>query len=115
MLFGEGTFSRFIVGSPSLWFDRGKLFEMEAAYAEEHRTLPGRVFLSVGLLENDDVRGPLGIGRMVSNVRDLASVFEARQYQGLEWTVVYFPDENHQSVLGPTVTRGLRYIYGALD
>ena len=115
LFFGEGTFSRFIVGSPSLWFDSRKLFDMEAAYAEEHRALPGKVFLSVGLSENDDVSGPLGIGRMVSNVRDLAGVFESRQYSGFEWKVVYFPDENHQSVLGPTITRGLRYIYGALD
>jgi hypothetical protein len=115
LLYGEGTFSRFIVGSPSLWFDRRKLFDMEAAYAEGHQSLPGKVFLSVGLLDDDELSQPLGNGRMISNVRDLDNILKLRQYQGLEWDTVYFPDENHQSVLGPTITRGLRYIYGALD
>lgn len=111
LLNSGGVFTRYIIGSPALWWDDRAAFRLEAQYAAVHDELPAKVFLSVGLLESDTLSPPLGSGLMVSNVRDLEEVLAARHYRGLVWNTHYFEDENHQSVVGPTISRGLRYIY----
>ena len=50
---------------------------------------------------------------MTRNFDRLVSVLEARRYEGLRWTAHMFEDENHNSVVPATISRGLRYIYGS--
>jgi hypothetical protein len=115
LLEGDGAFQRVIAGSPSLWWDDRLMFEIEQAYAETSRSLPARVFFSVG--EDEDQEVALAPGTdcycMVSNLQDFVGTVSNRKYEGLEWLHHVFEDENHQSVVAPTVSRGLRYIYGA--
>ena len=92
-------------------WDNRVMFDYEAEFAQTSSSLPARVFLSVGMLETDELREN-GSGRMISNLRDLLDVLKNRDYDGLEWSEVFFEDENHQSVIPPTISRGLRYIYG---
>lgn len=114
LLEGQGAFQRAIVGSPSLWWGDGMLFEMEASYAETHRSLPARVFLSVGADEpNEEPFAGIDCFCMTRNFDRLVSVLEARRYEGLRWTAHMFEDENHNSVVPATISRGLRYIYGS--
>ncbi|MEN8374776.1 MAG: alpha/beta hydrolase-fold protein [Gemmatimonadota bacterium] len=108
---GEGTFERFIVGSPSLFWDDRATFDFEAAYAETHATLEADLFLAVGLLEALDGEEYA----MVSNVEDLATILEARNYEGLRLETMFFEDETHTSVIPPTVSRGLRVISQAWE
>ena len=115
LLEGEGTFQRVIAGSPSLFWDDGYFFRLEESYAQVTRQLPARVFLSVGLEEPDGDLSETICFCMVTNLRRLVETLERRQYEDLEWHVHYFEDENHQSVLPGTASRGLRFIYGALD
>ncbi len=112
LLKGEGTFQRVIAGSPSLFWDDRYFFRLEESYAQATRRLPGRVFLSVGLEEPDGPWTDTKCFCMVTNLRRLAETLEHRQYEGLEWRVHYFEDENHLSVVPATVSRGLRFIYG---
>ncbi|HEX8602254.1 MAG TPA: alpha/beta hydrolase-fold protein, partial [Pseudoduganella sp.] len=42
------TFEHYILGSPSLWYDRGVMFDREKAYAAEHGDLPASVFFGIG-------------------------------------------------------------------
>ena len=113
LLEGEGTFQRVIAGSPSLFWDDRYFFRLEEFYAQTTRRLPARVFLSVGLEEHDQQRPETDCFCMVRNLRRLIEILERRQYLGLEWQVHYFEDENHQSVVPATVSRGLRFIYSS--
>ena len=111
MLHSGGAFSRYIIASPSLWNDARAAFGLEATYAETHEDLPAKAFFSVGLLESDGSSPPFGSGRMISNLRDLIEVFGQRNYSDFDWGVHFFEEETHQSVIGPSISRGLRFIY----
>ena len=112
LLHGNGIFRKFIIGSPSYWWDHRVTFELEEAYAATHDALPARVFFSVGMLEEVEGDEELAPYKMVSNLRDFEAVLEGRGYRDLEWTSVYFPEETHTSVIPATISRGLRYLYG---
>jgi predicted alpha/beta superfamily hydrolase len=109
LLNGDGTFQRFIAGSPSLWWDDGVVFQHEAEFAATHRELPARVFFSIGELEEQDP--DIYWGHMVSDLERFVEAVESRQYEGLEYESHVFQDETHTSVIPATISRGLRYIY----
>ena len=48
---GSDVFQRFIIGSPSLWWDKRAMLKAEDALAASGKPLNARVFLSVGVLE----------------------------------------------------------------
>ena len=107
----EGTFQRFILGSPSLWWDKRVTIAHEEAYAAKHKALPARVFLSVGLLEQRSGTAEGEKYGMVENVRKFGEALKSRGYDGLDLKVHYFEDETHTSVIPATVSKGLRFIY----
>lgn len=115
LLEGEAAFQRVIIGSPSLWWDDRYIFRLEESYAQANRALPARVFLSVGLQECDEQCEEANAYRyqVIANFQRLVQVLERRAYEGLEWQHQYFEDENHQSVVPATISRGLRFIYRA--
>ena len=109
LLNGEVTFQRFIVGSPSLWWDDAVTFQHEVAFAAGHRGLRARVFFSIGDLEEQDP--DIYWGHMVSDLQRFVRVIEGRRYEGLEFELHVFEDETHTSVIPATISRGLRYVY----
>lgn len=106
LLEGGGTFQRVIAASPSIGWDDRVTFKMESAYSESHESLPAVLYLSSGLLEDDEEWG-----ESASNVRELATILEARNYAGLQIKTAYFEDETHITVIPATISRGLRTIY----
>ena len=107
---GEGTFSRFVIGSPSYWWDNRASFELEAEFSRANGFLPAKVFFSVGLLE--EVPGEEDAQyRMVSNLREFLDILEERGYKELTFASEFFPDENHTSVIPATISRGLRFVF----
>jgi hypothetical protein len=112
LLHGEGTFQRFIVGSPSLWWHNRVIFEHEAAFSKGNDSLSARVFFAVGALEDSEEDADEVGGRMASDLRELVEVVAGREYAGLEFSSHIFENETHTSVIPATISRGLRYIYG---
>ncbi len=53
LLSSPQTFTHYLIGSPSLRWDDGVMFEREEAYARAHRDLPARVFMSAGADEDE--------------------------------------------------------------
>lgn len=106
LLKGDGAFRRFVIGSPSLWWDHQTMFAMEDAYALSGRPLRARVFLSSGALEDGT-----GGHQMTSDFKTFADRLKSRDYPGLELRTHVFEGEDHGSVLGATLSRGLRFIY----
>jgi predicted alpha/beta superfamily hydrolase len=97
-------FRRYLVSSPSLWWDDAVLLKYESQFAQRHSSLAKSVFLSVGSEEPEDMR--MYFQPFVDRLR-------SRGYAGLSVDAVVLPEEDHLSVFGAAFVRGLRAVYGA--
>ena len=106
------TFEHYILGSPSLWYDAGVMFDREQAYAASHKDLPASVFFGIGGLEK------LAPGKkrsrleeeadMLADLREFDGKLKSHKYPGLKTRLRVFEDEDHASVFPFTLTHGLR-------
>ncbi len=103
LLTSPGSFTHYLLGSPSLYWDDEVMFDREKAYCSEHRELAARVFLSVGADE---------VAEHVGRVLRFAETLESRKYSSLEVERHVFQDETHVSGIAPTVSRGLVKLFG---
>jgi hypothetical protein len=83
------TFNRYIVISPSFWWDKKVTLDYERKYANEHTELPARLFISQGSLEKDDSQDH------VQNLQEFVQILQKRNYKGLEWSSHIYEGENH--------------------
>jgi len=112
LLTRPGTFDHYILGSPSLWYDGGVLFEREQAYAKAHRDMPASVYFGIGGRETL----PPGHKRarseqdadMVADLRDFDVALKSHRYPGLRTRLEVFEGEDHASVFPFLFTHGLR-------
>ena len=119
-------FNRFVLSSPSLWWDRYVEFERETQRAATHNDLIAAVYLGIGADETDDGRRREAINLpaddpfkpprtyldMVDDLVRFADRLRARRYPNLELHVAVFPDEFHATVPATVLTRGLRQFFG---
>ncbi|MCC7597823.1 alpha/beta hydrolase [Janthinobacterium sp. FW305-129] len=106
------TFEHYILGSPSLWYDAGVMFDREQAYAASHKDLPASVFFGIGGLEK------LAAGKkrsraeedadMLADLREFDGKLKSRKFPGLKTRLRVFEDEDHASVFPFVLTHGLR-------
>ena len=112
LLSRPGTFEHYILGSPSLWFDGGVMFEHEQAYAARHRDMAASVYFGIGGRET------LAPGKrrsraeedadMVADLKEFDAALRARRYPGLRTRLEVFAGEDHASVFPFLLTHGLR-------
>ena len=95
-------FSRYLVLSPSIWWDDDVILGFEESFAGDNTQLPAKLFLSVGDSEGDT---------MVSSLHKLTGILQSREYKGLELTKVILADETHLSVVGSAFTKGIRAVF----
>jgi predicted alpha/beta superfamily hydrolase len=101
-----GLFHRFLIVSPSIWWDQEAIYEYEERFAAQHSDLPARIFLSAGSRENE---------QMIANVLKLTSLLCARNYPNLTLDVNILEGETHYSVIPAAASRGLRSTLGAIS
>jgi predicted alpha/beta superfamily hydrolase len=101
------SFDKFIIGSPSIWWDETVSFRFEAEYAENNKDLTKKVFMSSGGLEEDAD----GDSRMVTNMIKMYSRLNSRPYPGLVLDHYVFAGETHMSGMGTAFNRGLRFVF----
>jgi hypothetical protein len=125
------TFQRYIIGSPSLWWNDKVSLEFEERYAETHDDLDAKVFIAAGGLENaaeiakqmatypEAIRraneafvAAVGPAQMVELIGPFVETLRNRGYSSLELDSHIFPRETHTSVPASTFTRGLRVLFG---
>ena len=80
------------------------IWKVEQEFAEGHKNLPARVFLTGGSLDEQHAA-------MAWKLDDL---FKTRKYGGLVWHTEVFAGETHSSVGTLSITRGIRRLYGDL-
>lgn len=101
------TFGRYLLASPSIWWDDRSILSIEAEYAAGHDDLAAQVFMSVG-----DQEEPPGFFPMITNCRVMAERLCSHQYPGLDLTTVVLPDEIHYSTIPAAVSHGFRTLFG---
>lgn len=110
------TFRRYLMVSPSIWWDNRIVLEYEEQWANAHSDLKAHLFVAVG--DNEQVVGDtwrnerfssdaLKILRQVDNARELTARLNGRRYPGLSVESVVFEDEYHLTIMPAAVTRGL--------
>jgi uncharacterized protein len=104
MLDAPGTFTHYLLGSPSLYWNDKAMFAREKAYAVKHKDLQARVFVAVGADEPAEHMG---------NVAKFAEVLRERNYPGLALERDIFLNQTHTSGVGATMSRGLLWLFGA--
>lgn len=106
-------FRKYVLISPSLWYDRRLMIARERGYAMSHKDMPAQVYFMIGGDETvpDPDTEPHGASRMAM-VEDLAEMvrnLEARGYPRLSVKQKVFPGEDHGSVYVPAVREGLEW------
>jgi predicted alpha/beta superfamily hydrolase len=125
MFTAPDTFSRYAIGSPSYWCDRGAAFRLEQEYADTHGDLPARVFMAIGAHETHEGRQREAANMseaeqaitasqyidMVDDMERMAATLRSRNYSGLRLDTEVFPDEFHITVPTLTMNRALRVLF----
>ena len=102
LLHEPALFSRYWIGSPSLWWD-APLASTWVDSARAGAAKPsGRAFLTVGAQESDV---------MVPPMRRMAAALTGA-FPTLHVGSQVYPEESHTSVVGPAISRALRFLYG---
>ena len=121
------TFSRYGIGSPSLWWHDDMMFGYEARYAATHDDLPARAFFAVGAREDHDGRqweasrlpeaerrkAGLRYIDMVADTERMVASLRSREYPSLEVDGIVLPDEFHVTVQHVNLSRALRSLFDA--
>ena len=93
------TFQRYVIGSPSIWWDDQVIFRLEKDLAAQHSDLSAKVCLSVGGSEDDG---------MIAGMYKVAEALRNRAYKSMELTTRFFEGETHASVVPAFASWGLR-------
>jgi uncharacterized protein len=119
------TFTRYLLVSPSIYWDHAICFSYEEAWAKEHTDLAARVFCAVGELEevpdrywppppnmtDEEVHEKVRLARTVSSLQELTGRLGSRGYASLTLESVVFPDEHHLTVFPAALSRGLMRLF----
>lgn len=100
------SFNRYVIASPSLWWDDAVTFEFEENYASSHSNMAKKVFLSAG--SKEFASGPQG---MIDNARQMAERLNSRNYSDLDLWFKVFEDETHESVVGISIHKGIEAVF----
>lgn len=102
-LFREPTlFQRYVIGSPSIWWDNKSIMNEVNSFPKTHTDLPARVFMGAGKNEQ----------YMIEPMVDLADKLADYKYPGLTLKRQIFESETHLSVIPLFISQGLRAVYG---
>jgi predicted alpha/beta superfamily hydrolase len=100
------SFNRYVIASPSLWWDDAVIFKQEEKYAGTHTNLAKKVFLSVGSKEL--ASGPQG---MIDKIRKMSEKLKSRNYPDLDLWFNIFEDETHLSVVAISIQKGIEKVF----
>jgi predicted alpha/beta superfamily hydrolase len=125
LLGASPSFDRFIISSPSLYWDRYAINDIEQQRAARNGSLPVQAFFGIGALETDEGRRIEGARLppghqwkppathldMVADLRRFTGVLGARGYSDFDMGVTVHPDEFHSTVPATVLTHGLRHVF----
>ncbi len=96
-------FDTYIAGAPALAYGDRFAFKHEEAFAKEHQSLPARLYIYVGELEESADNTTL------TDAIRFAAILESRNYQGLTLVKQVVANHNHCEVVAPGFQGGLKF------
>ena len=96
-------FQRFIIVSPSLWYDDRMIFRLQKEHAARVAALEARVYIAVGGSEGNSQRD------MVVDLQQFSK--QLRGYKGLALDSDVLNAETHNSVFPRALSNGLRFVF----
>ena len=134
------TFQRYVIISPSIWWNQEEVWKWESHSAQNHNDINAKVFVTAGGLETSEelkktIQQVLNVGgpraEMYKNIfkaydkygwpkmAEITPVFvdklKLRGYKNLKIHCHNMPDETHTSVGAGALSRGLRYVFDHWD
>ena len=103
----SNSFDKYVIGSPSIWWDDLVSFRYESEYAKNNKDLGKHVFLSAGSLEEE----PGDEYQAITNMVNMFLRLNERHYPGLALDHQIFAGETHLSGIGVSLNRGLRFVF----
>lgn len=102
-LFKEpNLFQRYFANSPSIRGDESYMYNLEEDYANKHKDLPVRLFMSVGGLESKKYK---------SNHKKLNELLISRNYPNLKLKTHIFENESHGTSVSTSLGQGLIFLF----
>ena len=100
-MFDEPTlFYGYVAASPAVSWDTDFSFKQEKKFAENHKNLPARLFISVGDIED-----------LTQPVREFMQIVKSRNYKGLKVEMRILEGERHAGNKPEAYNRGLRFMF----
>lgn len=97
----QETFSKFIIGSPSLWYGDNIFFKYEQDYFEKNKNLNAKVYIGMGGFEE---------GWMEPLYLEFTERLKSRNYNNLYLITKMYQGHDHTSVFPLQMEDGLQYI-----
>jgi predicted alpha/beta superfamily hydrolase len=110
MLTRPSAFTKYIAGSPALYFCHNLIFDIEAAFAAKHTDLRTDLFLGAG---EGEIVTDSAFGILSSMVK-MAELLALREYPSLRMTVKIFPGETHATATPVAIGSGVRSVWPSL-
>jgi uncharacterized protein len=125
LLAEPAAFTRWIISSPSLWWDHHAVFAQEQARAAAETDLAAHAYIGIGALETDagrraeaarlpdghqakPIRTPID---MTADVERFGAALAGRDYPSLRLRVQVHPDEYHATAANVILTHALRHFH----
>lgn len=110
LMTSPSMFSKYVISSPSLWYDDRVMFAREKEYAISHRDMKADVFFSVGALEAKSNGSRYNADDdMVRDLRNFDAVLKSRHYPGLHTQLRVFEGKDHLDVFPDMITAALKW------
>jgi predicted alpha/beta superfamily hydrolase len=102
-----GLFQRYLIISPSLWWDKRFMFRFEREKINSLQDLPAKVFIATGELE----KGEGKVADMGKDISDFFSEINSRHFPNFFGKVWVVPNETHHTVFPAASARGITYLF----
>jgi predicted alpha/beta superfamily hydrolase len=106
LLTDPDLFKRYVIVSPSLWFDNGLMLKVETKVALG-RIVDAQAYFAIGSRETKAMTG----APMVQQLKQFTKTLAAQRNNGLRVTLDVREGETHESIFPGAVTRGLETVF----
>jgi predicted alpha/beta superfamily hydrolase len=116
LLTSPQMFSRYVLSSPSLWYDQRIMFSREKEYAATHKDMKANVFFAVGGLERPcEKSDKFGSAcdkddDMVGDVLAFDAALRSHHYPGLRTQLHVYKGFDHLNVFPDMITDALKWL-----
>jgi predicted alpha/beta superfamily hydrolase len=101
-------FNKYVIVSPSLWWDNGSLLNLDSKILKADFDQPTEIYIAVG----KEGLTPTEIPRVMEvDANLLAEKIKATKSKNIKIYFDYFPEENHGTILHPAAANSFKFFY----